>query len=86
MNLRVTTAMLAAFATLLVGCAGNPLRQYDTELEETVKLVKKGSLKQAVEHLEKNNEPGLITKDKDILYYLEKGELLTMDNNHPGAK
>ena len=70
----LTTTSLTLAVLLLAGCAANPLRQYDSELQETVKLVKQGSVKQAVAHLEKNNEPGVITKDKDILYYLEKGE------------
>ena len=62
------------------------MRQYDGELKETVQLVKSGSLKQAIEQLEKNNTPGVITKDKDILYYLEKGEMLTLDSNYPGGQ
>ena len=86
MKPRFTTFLLALAVMLLAGCAANPLRQYDSELQETVKLVKQGSVKQALALIEKNNEPGLISKDKDILYYLEKGELLTLDNDHPGAK
>ena len=82
----LTTTSLTLAVLLLAGCAANPLRQYDSDLQETVKLVRQGSVKQAVAHLEQNNEPGVITKDKDILYYLEKGELLTLDNDHPGAK
>ena len=81
------TACFSSLAILLLaGCVANPLRQYDSELQETIKLVRQGSVKQAVAQLDQNNEPGLITKDQDILYYLEKGELLTLDNNHPGAK
>ena len=82
---RMTNLWLLALLALLAGCAANPLRQYDSELKETVDLVKQGSLKQAVALLEKNNEPGLISKDKDILYYFEKGELLTLDNDHVAA-
>ena len=62
------------------------MRQYDSELKETVGLIKNGSVKQAIEQLEKNNTPGVITKDKDILYYLEKGELLTLDSNYAGGR
>jgi hypothetical protein len=72
--------------SILTGCAGNPMRQYDGELKETVALVKNGSVKQALQQLEKNNEPGVISKDKDILYYLEKGELLTLDSDYPSAR
>ena len=86
MNLRAATLLLSSTALLLGGCAGNPMRQYDSELKETIHLLKNGSVKQAVAQLEKNNEPGVVTKDKDILYYLEKGELLTLDNDYPGGK
>ncbi|MBV5337731.1 MAG: hypothetical protein J0653_07285, partial [Deltaproteobacteria bacterium] len=62
------------------------MRQYDGELKETVQLINNGAIKQAIDVLEKNNAPGVITKDKDILYYLEKGELLTLDSNYPEGK
>ena len=73
-------------SSLLAGCVANPTRQYDGELKETVSLVKVGAVKQALQQLEKNNEPGVITKDKDILYYLEKGELLTLDEDYPAGR
>ncbi|MEI7611404.1 MAG: hypothetical protein WCK63_00775 [Betaproteobacteria bacterium] len=62
------------------------MRQYDNELKETVQLINNGAVKQAINILERNNTPGAITKDKDILYYLEKGELLTLDSNYPEGK
>lgn len=77
---------LLLFVSALAGCAGNAMRQYDTELKETVSLVRNGSVKQAVEQLEKNNAAGVISKDKDILYYFEKGELLTLDNNYAAGR
>ena len=86
MNHRVANFSFSILALLLGGCVSNPMRQYDGELKETVQLVKNGSVKQAVAQLEKNNEPGALSKDKDILYYFEKGELLTFDSNYPGAK
>ena len=55
--------LLILFASVLAGCAGNPMRQYDSELKETVNLVKNGAIKQAIEQLEKNNTPGVVTKD-----------------------
>lgn len=73
-------------SSLLAGCVANPTRQYDGELKETVSLVKAGAVKRALQQLEKNNEPGVITKDKDILYYLEKGELLTLDGDYPAGR
>ena len=73
-------------ASILAGCAGNPMRQYDTELKETVTLVKNGSVKKAIEQVDKNNSGSVVSKDKDILFYLEKGELLTLDNSYPEAR
>ncbi len=69
-------------AAALAGCAGSPMRQYDGELQETVKLVKNGALPQAINKLEKNNEPGVTNQEKDILYYLEKGQLQTLDSQY----
>lgn len=86
MKFRALLSALLLLASLLTGCAGNALRQYDSELKETVTLVKNGALKQAIDQLEKNNAPGIISKDKDILYYLESGELQSLDNNYPGSR
>lgn len=85
MSFRALTAV-AIVASVLAGCAGNPMRQYDSELKETVALVRNGSAKQAIEQLEKNNTAGLVSKDKDILYFLEKGELLTLDSNYAAGR
>lgn len=79
-------APVLLLSSILAGCVANPTRQYDGELKETVALVKNGAVKQALQQLEKNNEPGVITKDKDILYYLEKGELLTLDGDYPAGR
>ncbi len=86
MKSRITTTSLAITALFIAGCAGNPMRQYDSELKETVQLIKNGSVKQAIVQLEKNNEPGVITQDKDLLYFFEKGKLLSLDNNYSGSK
>jgi len=82
----IALSPILLLASILAGCAGNPMRQYDGELKETVGLVKSGALKQALDQLEKNNAPGALSKDKDILYYLEKGELLTLDSSYPAGK
>ena len=66
----LTTTSLTLAVLLLAGCAANPLRQYDSELQETVKLVKQGSVKQAVAVLESMKmeisvlatEPGTVTQ------------------------
>ena len=80
----VSALGLAAF--ILAGCAANPMRQYDSELRETVGLVRQGSVKQALSLVDKNNEGNALSKEKDILYYLEKGELLALDNDYPGSR
>lgn len=54
-----------AFAALLSGCAGNPMRSYDTELQETVTLVKTGALPKAIEILEKNNTSAFSSSTKE---------------------
>lgn len=94
-----------ASALLLAGCAGSPLRSYDSELKETVGLVRTGALDQALTQLEKNNKPVFDSdapaqKDgqpkektvldsvngKDILYYLEKGELLSLKKEYEKSR
>jgi hypothetical protein len=80
------TVLLAASAVVLAGCSGNPMRQYDSELKETVTLVKTGALKQALEQVEKNNTTGPLNLDKDILYYFEKGELLGLEKDYAGGR
>jgi hypothetical protein len=95
MNFRGLNSVLL-LVCVLAGCGENPMRQYDDELKGTVSLVNRGAVKQAIEQMEKNNAPGVnptdkntiyiplgvFTKDKDILYYFEKGELLTLDNDY----
>ncbi|MBK1679055.1 COG3014 family protein [Rhodocyclus tenuis] len=78
--------LLALSTAVLAGCAGNPMRQYDGELKETVTLVKTGAVRQAVELLEKNNAPSVMTQDKDLLYYFEKGELLKLANDYAESR
>jgi hypothetical protein len=80
------SAVLGVMVLALAGCAGSPMRQYDDELKETVTLVRNGSVKQAIENLEKNNTPGMVTQDKDILYYLEKGELLNLGSDYSAGR
>lgn len=94
-----------AGSLLLAGCAGNPLRSYDAEMQGTVTLVRTGQIDQALNQLEKNNKPLFASdapKDKDgkakektvldsvsgrdILYYLEKGELLCLKKDYEGSR
>ncbi|MDR0564030.1 MAG: hypothetical protein LBG78_03710, partial [Azoarcus sp.] len=74
------TCLLPALvaSALLAGCAGNPLRSYDKEMGDTLSLVRTGELNSALAQLDKNNT----SKDKDILYYLEKGEVLYLSTQY----
>lgn len=82
------TACLSALASLvLAACAGgNPIRNYDKEMAVTVQQVKQGHAAAALAELEKNNQPGMLQKDKDILYYFEKGQLLSLDSQYADAQ
>lgn len=65
-------ARLAAAALLLValsGCA--TFRSYDAELTTTINLAASGNVDGAIKRLDSNNRFG----SKDLLYYLELGEL-----------
>lgn len=107
--MRTSLAAIAAVAAAvgLAGCSGSPLRSYDNELTETVALVKRGDLNQAIDQIEKNNK-SLFGDDqgsekdkngkpkeksvldaatgKDILYYFEKGEVLTLKRDFTGSR
>lgn len=84
MNIKGIVAV-ALMSLLLVGCAGNPMREYDSELKETVSLVKSGAIKPALEQIEKNNQ-GLVSKDKDLLYYMEKGQVLFLNSDYQAGR
>lgn len=67
---------LLALTVALSGCA--VMRSYDDELKQTLNLVSQGQIDQALQHHEANNAGG----DFDLLYYLEKGELLRLKNQY----
>lgn len=60
----------------LSGCS--VMRSYDDELKQTIDLVGKGQIDQALTQHESNNTGG----DFDLLYYLEKGELLRLNSQY----
>lgn len=60
----------------LSGCS--VMRSYDDELKQTINLVEQGQIDQALTQHESNNTGG----DFDLLYYLEKGELLHLKNQY----
>lgn len=69
-------ACLIVFSALLTGCAG-----YHAKITGTVEATRAGSVDTALAELEKNNTD----KDKDLLYYLEKGELLRLKGDYPAS-
>ncbi len=60
----------------LSGCS--VMRSYDDELKQTINLVRQGQIDQALTQHEANNTGG----DFDLLYYLEKGELLRLKSQY----
>ena len=72
---RCTKLLLVIFfpVTLLSACAG-----YQTQTKATMGAMQAGSVDFAIADLEKNNS----SENKDILYYLEKGELLRMKGSY----
>ncbi|MEN9755954.1 MAG: hypothetical protein RL755_141 [Pseudomonadota bacterium] len=74
---RIANVHLALALTLtLSGCS--TMRSYDGELKQTVDLVAQGRIDQALQQQEANNT----SSDKDLLYFLEKGELLRLKNQY----
>ena len=75
--------MLPVLASVLLlgGCAG-AMRNYDTEMSGTMTQLKSGKVDQALAQLEANNT----SADKDLLYFLEKGELLRMNSNFADSR
>lgn len=62
---------------LLLSACATPMRSYDGELKKTVNQVATGNVDQALKDLEQKN-----TLTKDLLYYLEKGELLRLQGDY----
>ncbi len=62
------------------GCA--TFRSYDSELTRTVNLAEVGQVQSALDTLDKNNRLG----SKDLLYYLEKGELLRLEGQYENSQ
>jgi hypothetical protein len=66
--------------TLLSGCSA--FRNYDSELAQTNQQLASGNVDAALTLLEKNNT----SKDKDLLYFFEKGELLRAKGDLSGSQ
>jgi len=65
-----------AMLMTLSGCS--VMRSYDDELSQTLNLVGQGHVDQAITQLESNNTGA----DKDLLYYMEKSELLRLNKQY----
>lgn len=75
--IRPTSLALPFLLTVtLSGCS--VMRSYDDELKQTIDLVGQGQLDQALTQHEANNSGN----DPDLLYYLEKGELLRLKSQY----
>jgi len=75
--IRPTSLALPFVLTLtLSGCSA--MRSYDDELKQTINLIGQGQVDQALTLHESNNTGG----NFDLLYYLEKGELLRLKNQY----
>ena len=73
---RARFAATALLLTMLAGCA--TFRSYDSELTSTVNLAAAGNVDGAIKQLERNNRLGT----KDLLYYLELGELQRLNHRY----
>jgi uncharacterized protein len=74
--LRARTAATALLLAMLSGCA--TFRSYDSELTSTINLAAAGNVDGAIKRLERNNRLGT----KDLLYYLELGELQRLNHRY----
>ena len=80
MAFRALPPLALAAVTLLSGCS--MFRSYDTELQATNQQLATGNVDGALTQLEKNNTG----KDKDLLYFFEKGELLRAKGDLTGSQ
>lgn len=78
MKLLPITALMCG-VLLLNGCAA--FRSYESELTQTNQYLQAGDVDSAIALLEKNNSG----EDKDLLYFLEKGELLRSKGDIQGS-
>lgn len=77
---RTLGTLVLIAAVQLTGCAA--FRSYDTELQQTNQQLSSGNVDGALVLLEKHNT----SADKDLLYYLEKGELLRSKGDLIGSQ
>jgi hypothetical protein len=73
---RARLAVAAVLLAALSGCA--TFRSYDSELSKTINLAAGGNVDGAIRQLESNNK----RRSKDLLYYLELGELQRLNRRY----
>ena len=73
---RAGLATAAIVLALLSGCAA--FRSYDSELSRTINLAAAGNIEGAIKQLDNNNK----ASHKDLLYYLELGELQRLNQRY----
>jgi uncharacterized protein len=74
MNKIINISFLIVISIVLTGCAG-AMRNYDREMSGTLSHIQSGNLDESLKEIESNNKFG----DKDLLYFLEKSEILSLN-------
>ena len=77
---RARLAATVLLLAMLAGCA--TFRSYDSELTSTINLAAAGNVDGAIKQLERNNKLGT----KDLLYYLELGELQRLNRRYDDSE
>ncbi len=70
----INISFVALISLVLTGCAG-AMRNYDREMSGTLTHIQSGNLDESLKEIESNNKFG----DKDLLYFLEKSEILSLN-------
>jgi hypothetical protein len=78
---RLLLVTLALSVLGLSGCATNPMRSYDDELKQTAASIASNNIPKALAEHEKNS-----STEKDLLYFLEKGKLLRLNQQIPESR
>ena len=82
--MRLSRFLLSVFVFASVGlsgCATNPMRSYDSELKQTADALSSRNVAKALADHEKTN-----SGEKDLLYFLEKGNLLRLNGQFPESR
>lgn len=69
----ISIVFAVLISIILSGCAG-AMRNYDREMSGTINHIQSGNIDESLKEIESNNKFG----DKDLLYFLEKSEILSL--------